>query len=74
MLKLLEIPLEHVTQLENPQLLITVDCVHTESNVADFEAERYAAIDHHQTVKSVPPLSEIRSNYGSCATIVAKML
>ncbi|MGN0649642.1 MAG: bifunctional oligoribonuclease/PAP phosphatase NrnA, partial [Oscillospiraceae bacterium] len=74
MIKLLEIPLEYVTQLNKPDLLITVDCVCTESNVSKFEAEKYAAIDHHQAVKTLPELCEIRSNYGSCSTIVAKLL
>ena len=74
MIKLLEIPLEHIAELKKPELLITVDCVPAESNVSKFDALRYAAIDHHQSVKNLPEMSEIRSNYGSCATIVAKLL
>lgn len=74
LLKLLEIPIERVTELAPPQLLITVDCVHGERNVTDFPAERYAAIDHHKSARSIPELSEIRSNYGSCSTIVYQLL
>ncbi|MGN0657889.1 MAG: bifunctional oligoribonuclease/PAP phosphatase NrnA [Ruminiclostridium sp.] len=74
MISQLEIPLEYVKELEKPELLVTVDCIHGESNVKNFEAENYAAIDHHQELKSIPLLSEIRSNYGSCSTIVAEML
>lgn len=75
MVKLLEIPLEHVTALDKkPELLITVDCVHAEGNVSGFEALHYAAIDHHRTAKNLPELCEIRSNYGSCSSIIARML
>lgn len=75
MLKLLDIPLEHVTELaDKPDLLVTVDCVAGEGNVSGFEALNYAAIDHHLSAKNLPELSEIRSNYGSCSTIIARML
>lgn len=74
MLKLLEIPLQWASELEAPQLLVTVDCVHGERNVTDFAAERYAAIDHHKITENIPEMSEIRSNYGSCATIVCQLL
>ncbi|MGN0617595.1 MAG: bifunctional oligoribonuclease/PAP phosphatase NrnA [Ruminiclostridium sp.] len=74
MINQLEIPLEYVSELEKPELLITVDCVRGESNVRDFEAENYAAIDHHQPQENTPALSEIRSNFGSCSTIIADML
>ena len=74
MVSQLEIPLEYVTELNKPELLVTVDCVHGESNVRSFEAENYAAIDHHQPGKNIPALSEINPNYGSCSTIIAEML
>lgn len=74
MLKLLEIPLERVAQISAPELLITVDCVHGERNVTDLPAQTYAAIDHHKAAKNIPELSEIHSNYGSCSTIVCRLL
>lgn len=74
MVKQLDIPLEYVTELEKPELLVTVDCVNSEANVRSFDACVHAAIDHHQPGKNIPELSEIRSNYGSCSTIVAGML
>lgn len=70
----LEIPAEYVTELEKPELLLNVDCQHGESNVTSFEAENYAVIDHHQVSGNLPTMAEVRSNYGSCATIVGDML
>lgn len=71
----LEIPLEYVSSLDHePQLLITVDCVYGESNVQKLNAQNVAVIDHHICGSSLPDLNEVRSNYGSCSTIIAKML
>lgn len=75
MIERLSIPLEYVIELEKPQLLLTVDCVCGERNVTAFEAENYAAIDHHHVNADVlPKLCEVRDNYGSCSSVVAKML
>ncbi len=75
MIKELGIPIEYVTELSyEPELLITVDCVYGESNVQKFDAKNLAVIDHHICTVTPPQLSEIRSNYGSCSSIVAKML
>ena len=65
---------EHVTSLEPPELLITVDCQYGESNVTAFSAENVAVIDHHQVSAELPALSEVRSNYGSCSTVLYEML
>ncbi|MCR5120988.1 MAG: DHH family phosphoesterase [Ruminococcus sp.] len=71
----LNIPLEYVTEpFAPPQLLVTVDCVHGESNVRDFDAENYAVIDHHLIRRTLPFLNEVRGNYGSCSTVVTEML
>lgn len=71
----LGIPIEYVKELNvKPQLLVTVDCVHGESNVANFDAYNYAAIDHHASAKSKSSLYDIRSNYGSCSSIMAILL
>ncbi len=70
----LEIPAEFVTELEKPELLVTVDCQYGESNVTRFEAENIAVIDHHQVSGTLPEMSEVRSNYGSCATVLYELL
>lgn len=75
MLDKLEIPVEYVSELSfQPELLITVDCQYSAGNVKRFEANNIAIIDHHQVEITGYPLSEIRSNYGSCSTIVWQML
>ena len=70
----LEINCEHVESLEAPELLVTVDCQYGESNVTVFPAENVAVIDHHQVSGTLPAMSEVRSNYGSCATVLYEML
>lgn len=74
MKNLFKIPLEYVDQIDKPQLLVTVDCQYGEGNVTKFEADNIAVIDHHQSTDLLPALSEVRSNIGSCCTIVWKML
>lgn len=70
----LDIPLEYVTELNKPELLITVDCQYGQGNVACFEAENIAMIDHHNTGKLSDSMAEIRSNYASASTICYAML
>ena len=70
----LKIPIEHVDTLEAPELLVTVDCQYGEGNVTKFDAHTVAIIDHHQVSKELPPLSEVRSNLGACATVVRELL
>lgn len=70
----LKIPVEYVDTLEKPELLITVDCQYGEGNVTRFEADAVAVIDHHQVSGTLPPLSEVRSNLGACATVVRELL
>ena len=70
----LKIPVEFVTELEKPELLIMVDCRYGESNVTRFEADNIAVIDHHQFSGTLPEMSEVRSNYGSCATVLFELL
>lgn len=73
MIDKLGIPLEYVKNIDCPQLLVTVDCFFSEKNVTHFQAQNYAAIDHH-SVKAAPGgMVEIRSNYGSCSSLIAKM-
>ncbi len=70
----LKIPITHVDWLEKPELLVTVDCQYGEGNVTKFEAGAVAVIDHHQVSGTLPPLSEVRSNLGACATVVRELL
>ena len=65
---------EHVECLEAPELLITVDCQYGESNVTEFPAKTVAVIDHHQVSGELPEQNEVRSNYGSCSTVMYEML
>lgn len=74
MMEELKIPAEFVTELKKPELLITVDCQYGESNVTKFEADNIAIIDHHQVSGEIPEMSEIRSNYGSCSTVICELL
>ena len=59
---------------EKPELLITADCVHGESNTADFEAENYAAVDYHASVYTKSPMYDIRPSYGSCSSVISLLL
>lgn len=75
MVSKLSIPIEYAETLDHaPELLITVDCFYGESNVQKFEAKHVAVIDHHISDKKPPQLNEIKSDYGSCASVVAQML
>ena len=75
MTELLEIPIEYVEELDNePSLLVTVDCQYGEGNVTRFNAKQVAVIDHHQPSDDIPNMAEIRSNLGSCSTVVWNML
>ncbi|MGN0687382.1 MAG: bifunctional oligoribonuclease/PAP phosphatase NrnA [Oscillospiraceae bacterium] len=74
MISELEIPIEHVTELLPPQLLLTVDCQYGEGNVQRFAAQNVAIIDHHATGRLSDDRAEIRSHLVSCATLCFSML
>lgn len=74
MIEKLEIPIEFVHEMERPQLLITVDCQYGQSNVTKLEGDVIAVIDHHQVNGELPKLNEVRSNLGSCSTLIREML
>lgn len=74
MVKELQIPIEYVTELEVPELLLLTDCQYGEGNVTNFIANQVAMIDHHEVCVEENQFTEIRSNYGSCATVVYTML
>lgn len=67
----LQIPVRYVTdEIPECELLVTVDCQYGEGNVTRFEAPVIAMIDHHQCGLMQNDLTLIKSNLGSCATIV----
>ena len=75
MLSELEVPVSYEPDFdENPDLLITVDCQYGQRNVTSTEAKEVVIIDHHQVSDPVSNQSEIRSNIGSCSTIVWDMI
>lgn len=72
----LNIPVIFLQDTEVPVkgLLITVDCQYGAGNVTHMSAENIAMIDHHQIENADIPLAEIRSNLGSCSTLVWQMM
>ena len=74
MLEDLQIPIEYVTELTAPDLLLLTDCQYGEGNVTCFDAKQVAMIDHHEICVEENEFIEIRSNYGSCSTVVYSML
>ena len=76
MTKMLQIPVDHVTDLEEPDLLITVDSQYGQSNIQKFSAKEICVIDHHEVDdrNKLPRLSEVMENYGSCATVLYGLL
>lgn len=74
MVEMLEIPIEYVEELKAPECLVTVDCQYGESNVTKFEAGHIVVIDHHATSRVFDGLTEIQPSYGSCSSLVWKML
>ncbi len=80
MLSALKIPAEYVTNLEPPELLVMADCQYGAGNTTRFQAQNVAVIDHHErddraALSEVPEgFTEIKSSYGSCATVVWQLL
>lgn len=73
MIEELDIPIEYTEEIAEPELLVTVDCQYGEGNVKRFAAREVAVIDHHQVSGELPKLNEVRSNLGSCATLVREL-
>lgn len=74
MLQMLQIPIKFCDSMEAPELLVTVDCRYGEGNVTHFPARNIAVIDHHRVNGALPELAEVRSNLGSCSTLLWEML
>lgn len=75
MVNRLEIPVSYEPDFSDiPELLVVADCQYGQKNITKTEAENIAVIDHHNITVDVPELSEVRSNLGSCSTIVWDMI
>ncbi len=75
MVKCLNIPVSYEPDIkEVPELLVTVDCQYGQQNVTFTPAENVAIIDHHLVTVELPEMAEVRSNIGSCATILWDMI
>lgn len=77
MIEKLHIPIEYqqakALQLTD-ELLLTVDCQYGAGNVTHIDAVHVGIIDHHQVENRSIPDSVIRSDYGSCSTVVWQLL
>lgn len=78
MLTELQIPIRYVTPEEAAKMsvgtLVLVDCQYGEGNVTKIKADAVAVIDHHERCIPEGKYIEIKSAYGSCATLLYKML
>lgn len=70
----LHIPIQHVNVLEEPELLVMVDCQYGSGNAQVFPAKTLAVIDHHRICTTLPDLKVVRPNLGSCSTIMYQLL
>lgn len=74
MVKDLAIPIRHTDCLEEPELLVMVDCQYKGGNAAVFSAKQVVVIDHHRVSTELPELSAVNPNLGACSTLVWYML
>lgn len=75
LIKKLRIPIEYVSKLDcKPDLLLMTDCQYGEGNVRKFNGKTIAVIDHHQVSGNLPKINEVRSNLGSCCTVIWNLL
>jgi len=70
----LSIPIEYLKEMPRIKTLVLVDCQYGEKNVAKFEADTVAVIDHHAEVNPGYTLGVVRSQLGSCSTLVWDLL
>lgn len=74
MIESLHIPIEYVTYIDIPDLLITVDCQYGEGNIHHFPTRAVCVLDHHIPVSEPTILSDIRPNLTSCSTLIWTLL
>ena len=65
---------EYVKELMKPEVLVLVDCCYGEGNVTPFDADHIFVIDHHLCSYPEVDHADIRSNYGSCSSLLAELL
>lgn len=70
----LEIPIQWVDTLPPCDILITVDCQFEGGNITPLKAPLVAMVDHHPCCVPVNEWCCIRSDYGSCCTVVWALL
>lgn len=70
----LNIPIEYVKTLDEPDLLITVDCQYDGGNVAVFPCKHICILDHHILTTTHFIFGDIRSSLGSCSTLLWDLL
>jgi len=74
MVEWLNIPIRQVKSSGKPKLLVLVDCQYGEGNAAKLDGEKIAVIDHHLQVTDNFDLGVIKSELGSCSTVVWDLL
>lgn len=74
MIESLDIPIEHVKELPENDVLITVDCQYAAGNITMLHAGKVAMIDHHPCCVPVDEWCCIHEEYGSCCTLVWTLL
>lgn len=79
----INIPIDYVKDMDEvkklsdgktPDILVTTDCQYGQGNVTKLEFDNVAVIDHHQVSGELPEKNEVRSNIGSCSTVVWDMI
>ena len=71
----LDIPIQYEPDFDRiPELVIYVDCQAGQRNVTFTEGQTIAVIDHHMISGELPSMSNVRSNIGSCSTVVWEMI
>ena len=74
MIDKLQIPIEYVEPHFSCSLLITVDCQYGGGNITCLKAEQVAMIDHHPGCVPMDEYCMIKTDYGSCCTVVWELL
>ncbi|GFI33507.1 cyclic-di-AMP phosphodiesterase GdpP [Lachnospiraceae bacterium] len=69
-----EIPIHHVNELPETELLLIVDSQYGQGNVEKFNAPEIAVIDHHICVQEENSRTLIAPEYQSCSTIIWELL
>ncbi len=74
MVKSLSIPVEYVEKLPACDVLITADCQYGGGNVTRFPAPRVGMVDHHPACVEMNEYCCVRTDCGSCCTVVWRLL